>query len=701
MMASWARSMHRRAATISSVVTSCGNSSVPYPHRMEKVKFGVPLDQVCKNDIPGPLLVLILKLNKEGPYKKDVFRAPGHQVNMKKLIHFLQCGRLVNIDNYSVYTIASVLKKFLRKLPGGIFGPEREDRLFSIIEMNNIEQKRGEIHRLIVSLPNFAQRLLVLLFGTFQVISSTSERAQTGMTSEALGVSVAPSFFQSCVSDGKTAKMEDVLRYKINLSKTKVMFNRNVEIQPIMTGNMALDQVDRYTYLGQLISIHRDWEPEVRRRVALGWQAFGRLNNVWRSKLPLYLKRKVATQIMKFMIDNFGVSNLFGRENYEFYARITGRILKVEEDWIFSFRYPPDTLVSRKTSIEAEKSWLRHEAERWGLKFNLEAISSHEESQSTPTLIHVSEPMVEMDPPQSTGSLTMLPENDTFNPFSTLDENGLFKSHKEEDLSNLFKLAAIPLIPSIHTADCELGISADRVDVLMKILIEGQNLETFDFIKAVQDTADSDDDITFDDLRAVNRYAESTKSLSFLPQVHERQTARMKTRSEWFLNPSPCPSPTPQHYSINSETIELLSNINEQTPCPRAQILRSESYNKSSSGAGPERSEKVTLLRRSSSKEKRLVRRNSSKSKKDKENGKKERVYGAEAMLIHDNKPTSAILHSPKTGPGSYSPMPMDTSPQRLSSSPSQVINQSVTDQDCTEVDVHTYHVTLTYKPRI
>ncbi|KAG1667940.1 Calcium uptake protein 3, mitochondrial [Nymphon striatum] len=70
------------------------------------------------------------------------------------------------------------------------------------------------------------------------------------------------------------------------------MFNRNVEIQPIMTGNVALDQVDRYTYLGQLISIHRDWEPEVRRRVALGWQAFGRLNNVWRSKLPLCLKRK-------------------------------------------------------------------------------------------------------------------------------------------------------------------------------------------------------------------------------------------------------------------------------------------------------------------------------------------------------------------------------------------------------------------------
>ncbi|KAG1704021.1 hypothetical protein GQR58_004102 [Nymphon striatum] len=30
------------------------------------------------------------------------------------------------------------------------------------------------------------------------------------------------------------------------------MFDRNVEIQPIMTGNVALDQFDRYTYLGQL-----------------------------------------------------------------------------------------------------------------------------------------------------------------------------------------------------------------------------------------------------------------------------------------------------------------------------------------------------------------------------------------------------------------------------------------------------------------
>lgn len=68
-----------------------------------------------------------------------------------------------------------------------------------------------------MSLPGHTQRLLVLLFGTFRVIASNSERAGTGMTSEALGVSVAPSFFQSCVSDGKTARMEDVLRFKVSV----------------------------------------------------------------------------------------------------------------------------------------------------------------------------------------------------------------------------------------------------------------------------------------------------------------------------------------------------------------------------------------------------------------------------------------------------------------------------------------------------
>ncbi|XP_052848374.1 rho GTPase-activating protein 20 isoform X7 [Drosophila gunungcola] len=300
-MSSWAERVHRRAADLGNVVTSCGHPATApaYPYRLEKVKFGVPLEEVCKhnNNIPGPLLVLILKLNKESPHRRDVFRAPGHQGAMKKLIHFLQAGRLVNVDNYSVFTIASVLKKFLRKIPNGIFGRSGEMELFAINDLQNEVEQTERLHRLFGSLPKYTQHLLVLLFGTFRVIASNAAHASTGMTSEALGVSVAPSFFQSCVSDGKTARMEDVLKFK------------------------------------------------------------------------------VSTKIMQNIIDKFATHDIFGRDNYEYYARVTGRILKVQDEWICSFQYPPPPrgkLAQQKYalqhSLEAEKTWLQCQCERWGLR---------------------------------------------------------------------------------------------------------------------------------------------------------------------------------------------------------------------------------------------------------------------------------------------------------------------------------------------
>ncbi len=59
---------------------------------------------------PGVLQVLLLKVNKEGPLKKDIWRAPGNQAQVRKLAHVMQHGRLVNIANFSVYTAASVIK---------------------------------------------------------------------------------------------------------------------------------------------------------------------------------------------------------------------------------------------------------------------------------------------------------------------------------------------------------------------------------------------------------------------------------------------------------------------------------------------------------------------------------------------------------------------------------------------------------------
>ncbi|XP_060530591.1 uncharacterized protein LOC132704551 isoform X2 [Cylas formicarius] len=401
-MSTWAARMHRRAATFSNVVTSCGHPSGPYPRRLEKVKFGLPLADVCKNDIPGPLLVLILKLNKEAPYRKDVFRAPGHQGAMKKLIHFLQTGRLVNMDNFSVYTIASVLKKFLRKVPGGIFGKDVEQRFFQVIELADLQEQQDEIHRIITSLPVYTQRILVLLFGTFRVIASNSEKAGTGMTSEALGVSVAPSFFHSCVTDGKTAKMEDVMKFK------------------------------------------------------------------------------VASRVMKHLIEDFASSNLFGRDNYEYYARVTGRVLRVQGEWICSFQYPPSKGVFSTEYIALER-------------YLLALSQGGEECQSTPALLETS-----LQPHVNSSSLGMIAEHSLLESCTrlsiSLEQNGLFQNNTSHSSS------------TSHSSKYSHRCSGPKM--------------------------------TLEELKAVNAYAESTRSLSYLPQVHERQTARMKTRSQWFLGPS-------------------------------------------------------------------------------------------------------------------------------------------------------------------
>ena len=104
------------------------------------------------------------------------------------IIAFLHQGRLVNIQNYSLSTIASVVKKFLRKIPGGIFGPENEAAIFNIIKMEEGVEQMKAVNRLMTSLPVYSQHLLVLLFGTFRVIATNSVVNETNMTAQALGV---------------------------------------------------------------------------------------------------------------------------------------------------------------------------------------------------------------------------------------------------------------------------------------------------------------------------------------------------------------------------------------------------------------------------------------------------------------------------------------------------------------------------------
>uniref|UniRef100_A0A914H5J5 Rho-GAP domain-containing protein n=1 Tax=Globodera rostochiensis TaxID=31243 RepID=A0A914H5J5_GLORO len=267
------------AASAAYGMVLCGSDEMEqrYRGRIEKVKFGVPVNEAFCPDIPATLLVLLLKVYKEGPLKKDIWRAPGNQAQVRKLSHIMQHGRLVNISNISVYTAASVIKRFLAKLPGGIFGVDNERQLFELAEQQNNmaddQQIIGLFCRIVTALTVPSQHLLVLLFGTFRVITDSAQSFGTRMTPDAIGISVAPSLFHTCIHDGQRAKLEDIMRFKL------------------------------------------------------------------------------ASQVITKIIQAFGLLRLFPFECYEFYARITGKTLRRDENcWHISFHLPSNSKSASSSS---------------------------------------------------------------------------------------------------------------------------------------------------------------------------------------------------------------------------------------------------------------------------------------------------------------------------------------------------------------
>ncbi|KAL0871065.1 hypothetical protein ABMA27_004870 [Loxostege sticticalis] len=65
----------------------------------------------------------------------------------------------------------------------------------------------------------------------------------------------------------------------------------------VSVGNSALEVVDEYVYLGQTVQLGKsNFEKEVNRRIQLGWAAFGKLRDIFSSKIPQCLKTKVFDQ---------------------------------------------------------------------------------------------------------------------------------------------------------------------------------------------------------------------------------------------------------------------------------------------------------------------------------------------------------------------------------------------------------------------
>ena len=104
-----------------------------------------------------------------------------------------------------------------------------------------------------------------------------------------------PEELQDLIDDLHSKSTEAGL--KIHSGKTKVMFNEHARQGAITIGNVSLENVQHYKYLGQIISANRNSVLEVNCRIRSGWAAFAKFDNLMRRRsIPQRLKTKAFNQ---------------------------------------------------------------------------------------------------------------------------------------------------------------------------------------------------------------------------------------------------------------------------------------------------------------------------------------------------------------------------------------------------------------------
>ena len=83
----------------------------------------------------------------------------------------------------------------------------------------------------------------------------------------------------------------------MHLGKTKIMLNNHTEKVTVEVDGKAIEEVEKYVYLGKTVSRDGDLMQEIKRRITLGWAAFNKVDNIMRSrKASMQIKKKVFNE---------------------------------------------------------------------------------------------------------------------------------------------------------------------------------------------------------------------------------------------------------------------------------------------------------------------------------------------------------------------------------------------------------------------
>lgn len=136
----------------------------------------------------------------------------------------------------------------------------------------------------------------------------------------------------------------------INFEKTKFMTNLVPNNTMESNGN-KVEQVHKYKYLGHEIRIGKDNQTcEIRRRISLGWAAFGKMRDTFKGDLPICLKKKVYEQCIMPVI-MYGAETLTLTKKSAIKLKVAQRAMERAMLGITKKDRIPNTIIRQRTKV--------------------------------------------------------------------------------------------------------------------------------------------------------------------------------------------------------------------------------------------------------------------------------------------------------------------------------------------------------------
>ncbi|XP_072532727.1 uncharacterized protein arhgap20b [Salminus brasiliensis] len=194
--------------------------------------FGQPLASVCLGgNLPRPVMDLLCVLYHEGPKTLGVFRRSANAKNCRVLKERLNSGHYISLHGESVFTAASLLTEFLRKLPGSVLGCELYEDWMEVMDTDDLQDRHTLAKSVLAKLPQENRSLLCYVFGMLHCIHKHADANQ--MTAANLALCIAPNMLwrsSPCTAEQESHNNLEVaalIRFLIESSPT--IFGDEVE----------------------------------------------------------------------------------------------------------------------------------------------------------------------------------------------------------------------------------------------------------------------------------------------------------------------------------------------------------------------------------------------------------------------------------------------------------------------------------------